>query len=284
VPLGAFHETEMSLPSRFVFSQSSLQDYADCPRRFELRYALGVAWPSARGEPTATWERRTQRGAAFHLLVQQHLSGIAPKKLAASAEEWGIAEWWEAYRASPPRGLPPVCRTELSLSALLAGYRLAARYDVVATEPDRRAVIVDWKTTTSRPERAELAARLQTQVYLYVLAEASAELNDGSRLAEEQVELLYWFANRPQRPERFTYNARAHAQAGERLRAMVAEIGAVEAGEWPTAANAGHCRCCRYQTLCDRERTPAWDGVEAETDLELDPADLDREQIAEIEF
>jgi CRISPR/Cas system-associated exonuclease Cas4 (RecB family) len=274
----------MSLPPRLILSQSSLQDYADCPRRFELRYVLGVAWPSAHGEARAAWERRARLGAAFHLLIQQHLLGIAPQRLAASAEERGIAEWWEAYQASPPRDLPPVWRTELSLSVPLAGYRLAARYDVVATDPGRRAVIVDWKTTASRPGRAELAARLQTQVYLYVLAEASAELNDGRRLAEEQVELVYWFANHPQRPERFTYDARAHARAGERLQAMVTEIGAVKAGEWPTAANAGHCRFCRYQTLCDREQALEWDGVEAETDAEPGLPDPDLEQIAEIEF
>jgi len=274
----------MSLPPRFVFSQSSLQDYLECPRRFELRYVRGVEWPLARGEPTAAWERRARLGAAFHLLVQQHLVGIAPKRLAASAEERGITEWWEAYQASPPRDLPPACRTELSLSVPLAGYRLAARYDVVATDPDRRAVIVDWKTTTWRPGRVELAARLQTQVYLYVLAEASPELNDGRRLDEEQVELLYWFAERPRQPERFTYDARAHARAGERLRAMVAEIAAVEAEEWPLAEDTRHCRFCRYQTLCGRERDPAWDGIEAEIEPELDPADLDLEQIAEIEF
>lgn len=30
----------MNLPGSFHFTQSSLQDYLDCPRRFQLRYVL----------------------------------------------------------------------------------------------------------------------------------------------------------------------------------------------------------------------------------------------------
>jgi len=30
----------------FSFAQSSLQDYLDCPRRFQLRYVLNQPWPT----------------------------------------------------------------------------------------------------------------------------------------------------------------------------------------------------------------------------------------------
>jgi len=35
-----------NLPAPFTFSQSSLQDYYDCPRRFELRYLSRLIWPA----------------------------------------------------------------------------------------------------------------------------------------------------------------------------------------------------------------------------------------------
>ncbi len=42
----------MALPSDFQFSQSSLQDYVDCPWRFYLRYIRQLAWPAIVAEMT----------------------------------------------------------------------------------------------------------------------------------------------------------------------------------------------------------------------------------------
>jgi len=36
----------MSLPTGFRFSQASLQDYVDCPQRFQLRYLAALQWPA----------------------------------------------------------------------------------------------------------------------------------------------------------------------------------------------------------------------------------------------
>ena len=273
----------MTLPQRFVFSQSSLQAYVDCPRRFQLRYVLRVQWPVVREGSSLAWEHRARLGAAFHRLVQQHLLGIDPGKLKAAAAEAGVAEWWDAYVSYPPRDIPAVRRVELSLSVPLGEHVLAARYDLVATEPGRRAVIVDWKTTEWRPERTELLARMQTLVYRYVLVEAGTELNSGQCLAPEQVELVYWFAGHPEHTERFGYDATAHAAAGQRLESLVAEIAALEMATWPLTSRANECRRCPYQTLCGREG-----GVMAEATMEHEPGaeslEFDLEQIAEIEF
>ncbi len=273
----------MKLPEEFVFSQSSLQAYVDCPRQFQLHYVLGIQWPVAREGSSLVWERRARLGAAFHRLVQQHLLGIGPERLRAAAAEAGVAEWWKAYMSCPPRDLPAVRRVELSLSVPIGGYALAARYDLVGTEPGRRAVIVDWKTTESRPPRAHLAARMQTLVYRYVLTEASAEVNAGQRLAPEQVELVYWFAGRPQQTERFTYDAAAHAAADRRLCSLVTEIASLEAPTWPLTSRSDDCRRCPYQTLCGRDA-----GIVREEAMEREPAtdslEFDLEQIAEVEF
>ena len=46
-----------SLPEGFRFSQSSLQDYVDCRRRFQLRYLQNLAWPALQSEPALENER-----------------------------------------------------------------------------------------------------------------------------------------------------------------------------------------------------------------------------------
>ncbi|MCZ7553427.1 MAG: PD-(D/E)XK nuclease family protein [Anaerolineales bacterium] len=43
----------LRLPEGFHFSQTNLQDYRECPRRFKLRYMLGLAWPAIESEPAA---------------------------------------------------------------------------------------------------------------------------------------------------------------------------------------------------------------------------------------
>ena len=61
----------------FAFTQGSLQDAADCLRRFELRYIKRLRYPAVEAVPALQFEQRTRQGARFHKLVQQHLSGCA---------------------------------------------------------------------------------------------------------------------------------------------------------------------------------------------------------------
>ena len=61
---------------QFDFSQSSLQDFTDCRKRFYLRYIQKVAWPALQAEPVIEFERHIQRGERFHRLAQQFLMGI----------------------------------------------------------------------------------------------------------------------------------------------------------------------------------------------------------------
>ena len=70
----------MTLPSYFQFNQGSLQDYVDCPRRFQLKYIEQLAWPALDAEPALESENNFQQGAAFHRLVQQYLLGVSDEK------------------------------------------------------------------------------------------------------------------------------------------------------------------------------------------------------------
>jgi CRISPR/Cas system-associated exonuclease Cas4 (RecB family) len=276
----------MSLPSDFVFSQASLQDYADCPRRFQLRYVLGVQWPRDVDESSLEWERRARQGALFHHLIHQHTVGIPECELQSTIHHPDLRRWWEAYLNAPPANLPAaVRRSEVRLSTGLADTRLVARYDLLAAEPGKRAVIVDWKTSPRRPSRLWLENRWQTRVYRYVLVEAGAQFNAGRPVTPGQVELIYWFAEFPQQVERFSYDADQHKAAGQALRQLADQIAAHKSPEWPLTEDLTRCRYCTYRTLCDRTKVAA-EGEGLAEELEVDPFDfdLDLEQIAEVEF
>lgn len=284
----------MPLPSDFTFTQANLQDYVECRRRFQLRHLLALSWPAVAAEPVDAYEATVRDGEAFHRLIHQHQLGLPAARLTAlargAAEADGGSEqllaWWERYLAQAPADLPAARYPELTLAAPLGDQRLVAKYDLVAVAPGDRAVIVDWKTGGHRPTRAWLAARLQTRVYRYVLAEAGAHLNDGQPIPPGQITMLYWFANYPDQPERLRYDATQHAADARYLASLVAEIAAAGEEDFPLTADEASCRFCPYRSLCGRGvEAGQMEEAEVEVEVETDWADaFDFEQVAEITF
>jgi len=270
-----------SLPPIFQFSQNNLQDYVDCARRFQLRYAIGQQWPAVESEPVEEHEHFVEQGEQFHLLVQRHLLGLPAEQLTPADSL--LRSWWENYLRTPPPDLPAGLRLpEVQLSTPIADQRLLARFDLLAVEPGRRVTIVDWKTTRHKPRRAALAARLQTRVYPFVLGEAGAELFGGP-LAPDQIRLVYWFAEAPAEPEIFDYSAAAHEECRAYLAGLIAEIIARQEAIWPLTEDLKRCAFCLYRSLCNRG-TQA--GDYREVDEEKDDSDftIDLDGVEEIAF
>ena len=89
-----------------TLSQSSLQDYNDCPRRFELRYLEQLAYPAIETEPALENEKHQQEGEYFHRLAQQHLIGIPAEQVEKFANTDNLQRWWDNYvNAKDLRGL-----------------------------------------------------------------------------------------------------------------------------------------------------------------------------------
>jgi CRISPR/Cas system-associated exonuclease Cas4 (RecB family) len=269
----------------FPFTQSSLQDYLDCPRRFQLRYVLEQPWPAVESEPLLERERLVELGRRFHQMAQRHTLGLSVEQIAASAQDPELARWWRNYLNVPPPDLPSTLRrAEVTLTAPLPARvgrgRLAAKYDLLAFDPGRRAVIVDWKTERKRPTRAQLAARTQTRVYRYVLVEAGAALNGGHPIEPEQVTLIYWFAEFPAEPEALPYDSTQHTGDAAYLIGLASEIVAHTEAEWPKTNDEKRCRFCTFRSLCERG-VAAGTGDEAEIELDFD---VDITQVEEIAY
>lgn len=276
----------MGLPSDLQFSQSSLQDYVDCPWRFYLRHVRRLAWPAVVAEPALEHERHLQQGRDFHLLVHQRELGIDSEQLSDVITDLNLRRWWLNYLEQGPGDLPEVHYPEIVLSTAVGGFRLAARYDLLAVDPGLRAAILDWKTYSRRSERKWLAERLQTRVYPYVLARAGSHLNEGQPLEPEQIEMVYWFAGFPDDPERFQYDEERCREDEIYLNSLVDEIARLSEDQFNRTADEERCRLCRYRSLCQRgvtagdfrEELEDWDVEQAEDIL------LDYEQAAEIEY
>ncbi len=295
--------------SGFTFSQHSLQDYTDCARRFELRYLMRVAWPAVESEPMAEYERGQFLGKRFHTLVQQYFLGVPVGQLENHLDDPELAKWWANFLefaeswsvqsdlledAKANQGSKLGKAVEVRLSIPFAGYRLMAQMDWVTGGSDGRLVVVDWKTSRNRPRRAWLSDRLQTRVYRYLLVCAGQHLNNGRPLAPGQVEMLYWFAAHPDRPERLIYNQDQFDRDQAELTAMVKEIDrratlAIDLPQdirFPLTQRQERCAYCEYRSLCDRGQNAGTMDENVDVALNEEEADvnIDFDQIAEIRF
>jgi CRISPR/Cas system-associated exonuclease Cas4 (RecB family) len=277
------------LPAGFQFSQASLQDFVDCRRRFQLRYLQDVAWPALNSEPAMENERSLQQGARFHHLVHQSLLGVPVERLSKSIHDDDLERWWGNYLnfTASLVGEGGRCFPEITLTSPLGNYHLLAKYDLIVIKDAGNYAIIDWKTSRRRPRRAWLAERLQTRVYPYLLALAGEGLVSSPALSPEQVEMVYWFAEFPDQPERFTYDQTQSQADHAYLQNLLEELERRSStGDFPLTNDEKRCALCVYRSLCGRGvRAGSLQAMEAGLEVGEDmEVALDFEQVAEIEF
>lgn len=237
----------MTLGADFQFSQSSLQDYLTCKRRFQLKYIQRLAWPSVQIEPIGEAERQMRLGQSFHRMIHQYLIGLGENVRSAEPE---LGLWWANFLQSAPQGLGERLFPETTLTARAGGYRFMAKYDLIAL--GERCLIFDWKTAPKRPSRAWLQARIQTRLYRFLLARAGTSINSGLSPQPDAIEMIYWFANFPQEPERLLYDDDQYRADENFLMQMAGEITHKGENDFPLTTDQQACRFCGYRSLCDR--------------------------------
>jgi len=270
-----------SLPP--IFSAASLQDYTDCRRRFQLRYLLHLAWPAIESDPVLENERYIQRGIAYHRMIHQYLLGLTSDQVTGQVQGPDLSRWWKHFIDSTKSGSLSrladeqfTSYPEIVVSAPLSSVRLLARYDLVQIGLDGHIIIYDWKTSQKYPARNRLTNRLQTRIYPYLFVKAGSYLNQGRSIQPDAVEMVYWFAEFPERPERFFYTDAQFEADEQYLIGLIDEISRLSRDEFKLTNQIERCRFCVYRSLCER-------GIEAglmtERDLDADFDEIENIQI-----
>jgi RecB family exonuclease len=270
----------MNVADDFVYSQSALQDYGDCARRFELRYIEEVRWPALETQSVLEFEETMRRGQAFHHLLHQHALGVPPEVLEATIRDAEMRAWWDACFRWQAGRLPAERHPEITLTIGVDDYLLMAKYDLIARTEEGQFLIVDWKTGKSK-RPASLASKMQTLVYPFVLSRGGAWLNGGAPIAPERITMIYWFAEDGRAVE-FTLTGEKLEADGRRLASILAEI----AGrfEFPMATEERPCRFCVYRSLCERGETASrLEELDEDEDVP-DEVLLDLDALEEIAF
>jgi hypothetical protein len=268
----------------FHYSQASLQDFADCPRRFYYRYLERLAWPAVESEPVIEAERLMQAGEQFHRLVLQYLSGVPVRDLEnAIMIQEDIQVWWQNFLNADIDLDGAELFPEKVLSVRVGEVKLVGKFDLVALTEDTQAVIYDWKTSQHPPSRSNLAARWQTIVYPYLLAKGGEILNRGKPVNPDRITMVYWYSNFPDQPSMFRYSAEDFASDEAAITDLITDIESRSGlKEFQLTVDEKRCKYCIYRSLCDRG-VAAGDDLEVEFDSETE-IELDFEQVQEIEF
>lgn len=246
-------------------SPSQAESYSDCPRRYVFERRLGAG---------DTFSPHAHFGSLIHrvLEISEGLAlnqGLAHAELAqaigaledvwAADADFGSPTLNEAWKNRGrkllkrmherwPGGAASVVASERNLHLDIDGIKWSGRADRIERHQPARLRVVDYKTSTSQPTKAEAADSLQLGFYVLAAANDSELIEIGIPDAAE-----YWhpMVNAPVR-EFDLKNLDAVVGSLKRIgRGILAE-------EWPATPGV-HCKNCSVRLLC-----PAWpEGREA---------------------
>ncbi len=259
----------MHLNNDFVFSANNLQDYVDCPRRFELKYLLNQSWPAVVSHPVQKMEEKMSMGTEFHRLARQYLEGLPTETLVASAKYQQVVEWFDRFTRFSAPYVKSRHFTEYASFTSLDGYRLVAVFDFIAFFDDGQIIIADWKTTEAQPRRDYYQNRIQTLLYPLVAFETAPYLFEKSRnYSPSDISFLYWFPAFPEKSLEFPFSAEIEQNNRLMISNLIHEISIKAPGDYCKTEETRHCEFCRYRSLCERGTEAG--SVEGETDLDID--------------
>lgn len=242
----------LSLPLTFNFTQSNLQDFKDCARRFYLKYIANQHWPSLLNSSQEDFEKAMKQGERFHRLAQRHQLGIPLNTLTPSvADDLEITSWLNKYQHILQKlGQFDQVWPEVSLSSKLGHSSILAKFDLIGLQSDH-ILAIDWKTGPL-PTNQRLTQRMQTIVYLYILYHQAQSLTPHKI---NHYSLVYASVDKGS-ISRFDATLQTITQATQALQATLADIQqATQKSQFDKVSDAHFCRFCYYRGLCERELT-----------------------------
>ncbi len=189
--------------------------------------------------------------------------GMDRSILVKEGDEIELKIWIQNHLAVPELWNFQKCFPETTLTATLSGYRIIAKFDLIAVTKNGDLLILDWKTSKRKPHRFFLQNRLQTRIYPWVLYRSLQKLFPGVKYQPSQISMIYWFADYPGDKEQFSYDQARLDENKEFLSTLIGSISATPIEGFYKTTDERICRFCSYRSYCER-------GLEAGNLSELD--------------
>ena len=267
----------MPLNPDFQFSANNLQDFKDCPRRFELKYVLKQSWPAEISQPVLEVEKKIELGSQFHTIANQYMCGIPKESITAEIQNNEMKTRFTNFIGFFSNLEKNDYFSEFRLIMPFQGYHLIAIFDVLCLTKDKKMMIIDWKTTTIPPKKEYFKEKIQTVLYPLLAYECRKSIYPLLEITAEDITMKYWFPVFPQNSIDFSSLADHLENDRVYIADMIKEIENTDEGNFFKTDNMKLCKFCQYRSLCER-------GISAGI-LDVKDASLDIEQMTgEISF
>jgi CRISPR/Cas system-associated exonuclease Cas4 (RecB family) len=253
-------------PSNRAWSPTALQRYCLCPYQFALYGILRLRPREARTR-VARIDPRT-RGELFHRvqfrfltdpanqsidsILDEEATSLAVQLAPAIPQLWEAAietirtdlHGWLAIRRNEPGWTPVALEKEVDNVAILGGWRVKGRVDLVERHPQLGFRVVDHKT--GRPPDEEIPESigkgevLQPAIYALAAEQLLSETVSAGRLFYSTLRANYR-----------TIDVPVQELTRDRVNTLLMTIdSAIEKGFLPSAPREGGCEHCDYVPIC----------------------------------
>ncbi len=237
------------IPKGFVFSQSNLQSYVNCPYQFYLRYVIGLKWPGADTANQSDFEKDMAAGSRFHQLLHQYFIGIDSQLLRQTAKndpDLRLAGWFDAFTHQFNEILQGRLFPEHTIQSRIDNFPVMAKYDLLQINK-KRYTIYDWKTSRNVPSDTTLQNRIQTRVFPFVLANS---LLGSEGFESYKIRMVYWEVSKPSSPFLLDYSRDKYDQDRSFLLNMITTL--LANNNFLKTKDIRSCRYCLYRSHCNR--------------------------------
>jgi len=278
----------MKIPLQSLqLNQSNLQDFLDCPRRFQLKVIEKTVWPAAVAEPLSMAEQSILLGNQFHRICQQYFSGLDPEIISDHIFDSALRTMWQNFLPFGEQLIGKFYRVENIISMPFLNHKLVAKFDLILQINNQVYIIYDWKTSSKKPSRTDISQRVQTLLYPFIFTESGHKLFQFDNIPVEDVSMHYWYPLCSDPEEVFPYSSSEHERIFSFLSDTINKINLlIEADElFPLTEDLSKCQRCVFRAICQRGSR----GVPLDPITEIDQEDLsnthfDLNQIIEIDF
>lgn len=250
----------------FVFSQSNLNTFDYCRRRFYLRYIKQLIWPAQLvSDQQYTLDR--DAGLRFHRLVHQYFLSFDTdllRKVAETDPDPNIAVWFDTFLSSQMSRLEGKLFPEAQYTTTIAGHSLIAKVDLLQIDSGK-VNIYDWKTSKQLPKRHTLQKNLQSKVYPLVISHVFNKDKNGPNIGT--LTMLYWEANFPEQTIEINTSQADWQSSEDEITEIIQFILSLNEEEFPATPEIRKCLWCEYRSYCQR-------GAEAQSSEDMQEIDL----------